>query len=325
MLWAADEPMPVSGVVNVVRVGIRKRTKDAEVAAAVANVKLAECLEDRVLEILESEGAGPQSLGALQKLRDVSRLLPRPAEPPPGMSPPPAPTLAEEGQTWEATRANALRYTDSLPDFACTRTLHRWSAPANTENWSAAPTLVGDVTYIEKAERFQLRTVDGKPATGQPEELGKVLADGAFGSWLAKIFRPSSQTEHRWDHWTVLRKRPTAVYFFRIAAVQEPNIIQLRSSDDNRVALIATGVRGFVYVDVGTNQVTRIMQDAEGVPKEIPIRQFAAVLDYEYASIDGKPYLLPLRSETRLESGNTKSLASDEFRAYRKVDAKPRR
>jgi len=40
----------------------------------VDNLKLSERLEDRVIEILESEGAGPETLGALQRLRDDSRL-----------------------------------------------------------------------------------------------------------------------------------------------------------------------------------------------------------------------------------------------------------
>src|SRR5580692_5380682 len=92
----ASEPVSVDSVVAAVRTSIAKKHKDAAIAESLDNMKLAQRLDDRVIEILESEGAGPQTLGALQRMRDASRLLPASPGPPPGMTPPPPPSSDEE-------------------------------------------------------------------------------------------------------------------------------------------------------------------------------------------------------------------------------------
>jgi len=319
--WAvADNGASVDSVVAVVRTSIAKKRKDANVAAALDKMKLGQHLEDRVIEILESEGAGPQTLGALQRMRDASRLLPAPPDPPPGMVPPPPLSLAEEHRVWQATAAKAMDYTRSLPDFICTETVHRWQDPTGKEEWHPSPTVVADLTFFDRKEHYKLLTIDGKPSKQSLLEVGGAMSQGEFGSMLAVIFNPSSDTDYRWDHWTTLRKRPTYVYFFRITAAHRPQHLRYAPTGGEGVSATA-GQHGYVYIDHDTTSVTRISADAEEIPAGFPVKRASSVLDYGYTDIGGRSFLLPLRAEVRIDAGSLENLNSVEFEKYRKFAA----
>ena len=313
----AEEFATVNSVVAAVRASFHKKGKDLELATSLYQAKLGERLEDRVIEILESEGASPQILGALQHLRDASHPLPPPSKPPLGMTPPPPPSTVEEHQVWQLARTRALDYTQSLPDFLCLETVHRWRDPGGHENWQASPTVVADLSFVEHKEHYTLATVDGKPSSKSLLEVGGTISQGEFGTLLRVIFDTPSETDYRWDHWTTLRKRPTAVFFYRVSAAHRPNHIVL-SGEGGKQVRVDAGQRGYVYLDRETNRVTRISEEAEDIPADFPVQRSSAVLDYDYFDIGGKLFLLPLRAEIRLDAGKQQSLNSVEFSSYRK-------
>jgi hypothetical protein len=316
----AGEGVSVDSVVAAVRASIGKKHKDAGTAEALDKMKLAQHLEDRVIEILESEGAGPQTLGALQRMRDASRLLPAPPNPPPGMTPPPPPSSVEERQLWQATTAKSRDYSRSLPDFICSETIHRWADPTGQEAWQPSPTVVADVTYFDQKENYKVLTVDGKPSDKPLPEVEGASSQGEFGSMLATVFGTASETGYRWDHWTTLRKRPTSVYFFRVTASHHPHELWFRTGPGKAIKAVV-GLHGYVYIDRETDRVTRISAVAEDIPAGFPVQRSSTVLDYDYADIGGTRYLLPLRAEVRIDAGKLQSLNAVEFQKYRKFRA----
>ncbi len=316
----ASDAVSVDSVVATVRTSISKKHKDAATAESLDDMKLAQRLDDRIIEILESEGAGPQTLGALQRMRDASRLLPAPADPPPGMIPPPPPSSEEEHQTWEAAAGKSRVYIRSLPDFVCTETIHRWADASGREDWHPSATVVADLTYFGQKENYKLLTVDGKPSDRALPDVGGAISQGEFGSMLAVISHPDVAPEFRWDHWTRLRKRSTSVYFFRVAASHHPHELWFRNGPNDIIKTVV-GLHGYVYIDTQTDRVMRITSIAEDIPADFPVRKSSTVLDYEYADIGGTRYLLPLRAEVRIDSKNLQSLNAVEFRNYRKFQA----
>jgi hypothetical protein len=316
----AGEGVAVDSVVAAVRSSIAKKHKDADMAEALDKMKLAQHLEDRVIEILESEGAGPQTLGALQRMRDASRLLPAPPDPTPGMTPPPPPSSAEEHELWQATAGKSQDYSRSLPDFICSEIIHRWADPTGQENWQPSPTVVADVTYFDQKENYKVVTVDGKPSDKSLREVDGAMSQGEFGSMLATIFNPGAETDYRWDHWTTLRKRPTSVYFFRVTASHHPHELWFRTGPGEGVKAVV-GLHGYVYVDRETDSVTRISAVAEDIPAGFPVQTSSTILDYGYADIGGSRYLLPLRAEIRIDAAKFQSLNAVEFQKYRKFRA----
>jgi hypothetical protein len=289
-------------------------------AEALDKMTLAQHLEDRVIEILESEGAGPQTLGALQRMRDASRLLPAPPNPPPGMTPPPPPSSTEEHEVWQTTAGKSQDYSRSLPNFICSETIHRWADPTGKEDWQPSPTVVADVTYFDQKEKYQVTAVDGKPSDKPLPEVDGAMSQGEFGSILATIFNPVAETDYRWDHWTTLRKRPTSVYFYRVTASHHPHELWFRTGPAEGLKAVV-GLHGYVYIDRETDSVTRLSAIAEDIPADFPVKGSSTTLDYGYADIGGTRYLLPLRAEVRIDGGKLQSLNAVEFQKYRKFRA----
>jgi hypothetical protein len=84
---------------------------------------------------------------------------------------------------------------------------------------------------------------------------------------------------------------------------------------------IITAYSGEVFVDKETHQVTRMIQVAEDIPLDFPVRHAQERLDYDYADIGGHPYLLPYRGELRMEGGEVFSKNLLDFLHYKKYSA----
>src|SRR5580704_4686384 len=80
-MGAAQGRGSVSVLVAQVRKAIDSHRGDSRVAKDVRSVTLAERLDDRTIETLQSEGAGPETVAQLLLLRDRSSRMPRPATP----------------------------------------------------------------------------------------------------------------------------------------------------------------------------------------------------------------------------------------------------
>src|ERR1017187_9360966 len=86
---AAQSASSAATVVESVRAGLRLNHKDSQIAKALRKFRLAERLDDRTIETLESEGAGPGTVAELEQMRDASAHLPVPQVP--AIETPPAP------------------------------------------------------------------------------------------------------------------------------------------------------------------------------------------------------------------------------------------
>ena len=82
--------------------------------------------------------------------------------------------------------------------------------------------------------------------------------------------------------------------------------------------MAAGGRHGLVFVDEETHMVTRIVAEADSIPSGFPVDASAQVLDYDFASVGDRQYLLPLRANLRIASGQLRFRNLIEFRDYRK-------
>src|ERR1017187_4241731 len=78
---AAQSASSVAAIVESVRQGLRLNHKDSQVAKSLRKFKLAERLDDRTIETLESQGAGPATVAELEQMRDASAHRPVPPVP----------------------------------------------------------------------------------------------------------------------------------------------------------------------------------------------------------------------------------------------------
>jgi len=91
---SAQQALTLDQLLSFVRSAIKLKQPDREVAGYLAKLKLSEKLDERTVEELQGEGAGPKTVAALNELAAGSASLPQPqpkaAQPLPPPIPPPS-------------------------------------------------------------------------------------------------------------------------------------------------------------------------------------------------------------------------------------------
>ena len=333
MLAAETGGTSIQEMVDLVRTGLRQHTPDKSLAKSVHKLTLGERLDLRTVEELESEGAGPETVAALDFLLDTSAGRPLSTAIPPFQSPA-RPTIEEQKTFFHRVDVNAIHYSLSLPDFICMEVIHRYqmiparppgspmrrgqlSQPMGAGFWLPKDVLTVKLSYFENREKYELTLVNGHKTRSSYESSGGAISEGDFGSTLLEIFSPDSATKFQWDHWTHLRKRLTRVYSYRTSRDRSHYRIGVGETASERRTVVA-GRRGFIYADDETAMVMRVVGDAESIPLGFPVTAQSSMLDYDYANVGEKRFLLPLRVDNRMKTAEINFKNVVEFKDYRK-------
>jgi hypothetical protein len=338
LLTAANsDHITIDELIAEVRAGIHQNKSDKDIAKSVRKLQLSQKMEERVIEELQSEGAGPDTLEELLYKRDASDKLPLPDNPP-HFDSPPRPSIDEQKSFFHQVATNAFQYVRRLPDFICTQQVHRYTmgpatvpgllpsmARSGSRNqpvqmqtrWWSKDMLTVKLTYFENHEKYELVSVNGKKANTSFEAVGGAISEGEFGSTLMEVFDPATKSQFRWDHWTHLRKRLTRVYSF--TGTKDKSHYRVGTSDPNtEQRTIIVGRHGFVYADDETRMVVRILVEADSIPKGYPVIAATSLLDYDFSKVGDHRYLLPLRAEARMKTTRIQYRNVVDFTDYRK-------
>jgi hypothetical protein len=320
----AQATLTVEQLVSFVRSAIKLKQPDKQVAAYLGKVKLSEKLDGHTMEELQGLGAGPRTAEALNTLRLASQNLPAPpapAPPPPPYVPLPPPSEEEQKKVLDQVRAYALNYTNSLPDFLCTQVTRRYIDPSGMEFWGQQDVITARVAYVDHKEDYKLVLVNNHMVSGDNvsiHSVGGATSSGEFGSIMAQIFEPKTETTFGWERWATLRKHRAYVFNFRVTQTRSQWHVSYESKTNKND--IVPAYHGLIFVDRDTLGVMRITQLTE-LPASFPIQQADTTLDYDLAEISGHEYMLPIKSVTRMREGKFLTKNDLEFRLYRKFSA----
>lgn len=317
-LWAAAPGVPIAELIDVVREGIRTNEPDASLAKSLHKLKLSERLDWRVIEELESEGAGPKAVEELMQLRDLSMRSKPPAEPP-RFDEPPAPSMDELRRVVTEARAVALDYAKSLPNFICIQTMQRFES--RTGIWRLGDTLDIRLTYFGQKENYKLLKVNGRDTWASYNSVGGALSEGEFGSLLRLVFEPESRAEFRWDRWTRIRKRSAYVLSFSIRKENSKFRLDFQRARNTARFSTVPAQRGFVWIDRETNRILRIYSEGYQIPSGFPLRASSSMVDYAFLAVGSQEFLLPLRADVRIESRELATRNVVDFHDYQKFSA----
>jgi hypothetical protein len=301
---------------------------DKQLADFLSKVKLTEKLEPRVIEDLQALGIGPLTARALEKLRLESQsLTPSTVQQVLPDEPIPPPSAAEQGAILEDVRNYVLNYDNNLPDFICTEVEHRLVAPrpggryggraGNEPSFQEQDTITSRLSYFNHKDEKKLILVNSTPASTAYEKLGGSTSTGDFGTMLRSLFERQSAAHFEWARWATLRGRRTLVFSFH---VMQSNSNFSIGVPDLKLEIV-TAYSGEIFVDQETHQVTRLLEVAEDVPLDFPVRHAQRRLDYDYADIGGHPFLLPYRGEVQMETSDLLSKNLLDFLHYKKYSA----
>lgn len=315
LLAAADKPVTVAQTIALVRAALAARQDDKQIAKSLSKLTLVERLDTFVVERLESEGAGPLTVEELARFVDLTSDFQSPA-PPPSFPNPPVPSREAMTAAIHHARLYAFSYSDNLPNFLCEENIVRYENLRGRQGWNKRDTLSIRLSYEDQKEHNRLVTYNGRPTSRSLSDLGGAQTSGEFGALMIQILDPVSKGKFRWDHWTLLRKRPAQVYSYRIDAADSHYTLLFGDASGRNETIPA--MEGFLYLDGETNDIVRIANHAADIDIRFPVRLAATVLDYAAQTVGAKSYILPIRSETRLATADIHTRNMVEFTGYRK-------
>lgn len=318
----AQQQLSVNQVMDFVTSSVAQKLADKDVAEVLSKSRMTQKLDTRIVQDLQSKGAGPKTVAALLHLAEASQSLAAPAvqAAAPKPKPSPAPSKEEQEQVLDAAREYALNYAKTLPDFICLevnlRYIDRHYKPDTEGSWARSDRIAEKLTYYDQKEKYELISHNDDSLYGKPtESVGGSLSRGDFGTLIREIFEPESAAEFHWERWSNLEGHLMHVYTFYIDQPHSHDTI-----DYQRTQQVTAAYHGEVFVEKGANTIWRINVEPEP-PPSFPVQNIKQRLDYRYTEISGQKFLLPVSGQVIMKADGQGSKNEIEFRSYRKYSA----
>lgn len=234
---------------------------------------------------------------------------PRLQQKPPTEAPDQKPAAGEKGQPasegvalarlplLEQARYHAAKFDEELPNFVVTQFVTRSVRTPEVKDWKVEDKLEVELTYrVNKGEQFKLLRLNDKPTQMKYEDLGGATSTGEFGLMLAALFAPHSQADFKEVKRESFKGRQAVIFDFRIKKAFSSN--QIKDKSSGRV--VTVGYQGSVWIELETVRVLRIEQSADDIQRGFPITLAESAVDYDWVTIAGEKYLLPVYAEVIL-------------------------
>jgi hypothetical protein len=228
------------------------------------------------------------------------------------------PTAQQQQHTLDTARDIAIHYSGKLPDFICNEQVERTDTTSSSN--IKADRLTIQLSYSGQKEKYKLVAINGSPTQQTLESLDGIITGGEFGSLLLGVFDPSSAADFQWKASSTIRKRPAAIYTYRIARAKSHYMVGYRVGNGAMVSA-AAGYHGEVTLDAETSRVLRLTASADDIPKESAILQSSVEVDYDFVDVAGHSYLLPAHSDTRMERSLRRIANVVTYVGYHKFEA----
>src|SRR5262249_23476081 len=219
----------------------------------------------------------------------------------------------------EQARYHALDFAADLPNFVVTQLVTRSVQQPGARDWRIQDRLDVQLTYrADKGEEYKLVSVDGRPARQSYDQLGGSTSAGEFGSFLASLFAPSSRAQFVQVKHESFRGRDTVVYDFTVKKVN--STVQITDKDQNRS--IITAYKGSLWIDSESKLVLRVESSSFDIVPGFPITLAENSVEYDWVTIAGERFLLPVRAEVLLGRDRDRFYSRNviEFRNYHKYE-----
>jgi hypothetical protein len=213
-------------------------------------------------------------------------------------------------------RAAAASYSAELPNFLVQQVTTRYTGSRYVDNWRAMDVVTADVASVNGKEDYRNIQVNGRP-TNRPEDTGswstgefQVTLEDVLSLSTAAVFKPHGEDR--------IANRDAWVY--DLSVDQAHSHWQLKGQSGREYY---TAYRGVIWIDKTTHRVLRIEQQARNVPRYFDYDKAESTIEYGFAAIDGKSYLLPAESENMACMSGSANCSRNviEFKNYRKFSA----
>jgi hypothetical protein len=238
------------------------------------------------------------------------------AAPEPSMPPGRTAPVTDEQLIAEA-RTGSANFTSSLPNFLADQSTKRYYSTSFPASWQLIDEVGAEVAYVDGKEDYRKVTVDGKPTSLPPERTGS-WSTGEFGTTMEALMAPVTQASFHRRGEDRIGSRAAVVFDFQVTQANSHWTIV---APDQRS--FNPPFEGSIWVDKETARVLRIEERTTFMPADFPYSTAESTLEYAYARIDQKSYLMPSLSENLacMRGSRTCSKNVITFKNYRKFTA----
>jgi VWFA-related protein len=215
---------------------------------------------------------------------------------------------------------HALTYSTSLPNFTCIQITDRSLDASGKGQWKHRDSIAELLRFVDGKENRKTLEINGQRNDTSRDDMDQdaALSHGEFGNMLNAIFKSESKTEFQWKETDTLNGAPVQVFNYHVA--KENSSFSLGGVDNQELTV---GFHGTVYFDASTLGVRRITLEADDIPRKFSIHSTSITIDYDYFSINGHDYLMPISETVGLTRGKRQADMNEiEFRDYKRYGAK---
>jgi len=325
-----DKPLSIREIISMLQQSGAGKMSQGDIAAQVFKRGISFTPDERAIEQIRQAGAELFLLDTIQRVAENA--------PPPKLTvrttdtdPDPDQETEQEARRRarselmarmpliEQARYKALDFAADLPNFVVTQLVTRSVQQPGARDFRIQDRLNVQLTYrADKGEEYKLVSIDGKPARQSYDQLGGSTSAGEFGSFLASLFAPSSRAQFVEVKHDNFRNRDTIIYDFTVKKVN--STVQITDKDQNRS--IITGYKGSLWIDAETKQVLRVESSSFDIAPGFPITLAENSVEYDWCTIAGERYLLPVKAEVLLGRDRDRFYSRNiiDFRDYHKYE-----
>jgi hypothetical protein len=219
-------------------------------------------------------------------------------------------------QIIQDARAAAGAFSASLPDYLVQQVTGRYFATGFPTHWQEIDVVTADLAYVGGKEDYRNIRVNDTPVNN-PERSG-TWSTGEFGTTLEDVMSPTTDAAFKRRGEDKMVGRTAVVYDYTVA--QAHSHWTMVSPDGRRYN---PAYEGAVWIDKESRRVLRIEQRTSAFTRDFTISRAECKLQYAWAKIDQKSYLLPSASENIACMSGSGACTRNvlEFKNYRKFTA----
>jgi hypothetical protein len=265
----------------------------------------------------KSEANIPQPIRDLPK--EEGPMLPRDREERQPGATPAAAQPARRAVTGDPLIAKArdmvFDFIETLPNFACDQVTKRYESHKIETNWKFKDRVEVELLFLNGKEDYRNVRHNGKPMKkGSPEDSGQ-WSTGEFGSLLAALFHPQTDAKFKYRTTSTAAGVEAKVYDYSVSKAESHWEIRMGFS-------VKPSYSGAVWIDPASGKVLRVEMGTKSLPTNYPVDKVETIVDYNWVSIGGAKYLMPVKSDNlACQSGTFDCTKNEiEFKNYRKFE-----
>jgi hypothetical protein len=219
----------------------------------------------------------------------------------------------------DQARESAFAYAQTLPNFIVKQITTRYDSKPGRDGkpaWQAYDTITADVISEDGKETYRNILENGHPPTRPVDETGS-WSTGEYSSVLLDLFSLSTKASFHDQHATTIANRAAWRYEYNVD--RSNSHWQVESS----TATIEPEYGGSIWIDKESSRTLRVELAGRNMPKDFELDTVECAVDYDFVTIGGSRFLLPVHAEILSCYRNNGYCGRNviDFREYRKFSA----